>query len=260
MEEWINVASEYFTNYVNSFKNLTEEQKKNFTIKKDHSFRVAENSILLAKSLKLNLMDTKIAWLAGLFHDLGRFNQLVDHNTFNDSMSFNHAEQSVEILKQQSSLKQLGCDDEELIYVAIQLHNQRELPKKISERELLFAQLLRDADKLDILKVLTDYYTNRNSTPNHTLTWELPKGNDISAAVRKNILSGKLVSKNDVVSEMDVKIMQLSWVYDINFKLSFEFILTMRYLEKIYNSLPKTDSVINIYRTVKIFAQNKIMD
>jgi hypothetical protein len=53
---------------------------------------------------------------------------------------------------------------------------------------------------------------------------------------------------------MDVKIMQLSWVFDINFKSSIEMIFQNRYLEKIYSSLPKNDTVIEIYRKIKVFA------
>jgi len=57
-----------------------------------------------------------------------------------------------------------------------------------------------------------------------------------------------------------VKIMQLSWIYDINFKASVEIILNNRYLEKIYSSLPKNDTVIDIYRKIKIFANNKLFE
>lgn len=73
------------------------------------------------------------------------------------------------------------------------------------------------------------------------------------------MLAGKLVSKKNIVSEIDVKIMQLSWVYDFNFRPAFEYLLKNRYLENVYNSLPKNDLVIEIYRKIKVFAENKIM-
>jgi hypothetical protein len=53
--------------------------------------------------------------------------------------------------------------------------------------------------------------------------------------------------------------MQLSWVYDINFKPTFEYLLKNRFLEKIYNTLPKKDIIIDIYRKVKVFAENKLL-
>lgn len=260
MVEWIKLSTDFFNEHINSFKDLTEEQIRNFTIKKEHSIRVGEVSMELTDALQLGNQDRKIAWLAGLFHDIGRFSQLINHNTFNDSKSLDHAELSVEILKKEELLQKIRCNEDDLIFTAIALHNKFELPKKLSEQQLLHARLLRDADKLDIFKVLTDYYSNRNSVPNHTLTWELPKGTEVSRAVKKEVLAEKLVMKKDVVSEIDVKIMQLSWVFDINFKPTFEYLLQNRFLEKIYNTLPKNDIIIDIYRKTKVFAENKLLD
>lgn len=182
------------------------------------------------------------------------------YNTFDDLKSVDHAELSVEILRNEGFLSKLGCENEEAVYTAILAHNKFEIPKKLTENEVMFAKILRDADKLDILKVLTDYYSQRNSQPNHMLTWELPKGNSVSEAVEHDILAGKLVQKKDVISQFDVKIMQLSWVYDLNFKSSVEYAFQNRLFEKIYNTLPKNDKIINIYRKIKVFGENKMME
>lgn len=258
-EDEVNFSKELLNSYIESFKDLTIDQNRNFQIKKEHSLRVAENTFWLSQKLQLGTSEIRNAMLAGMFHDIGRFQQLVKYNTFNDSISIDHADYSVEILKKEDFLEKVECTEKEDVYFAIQMHNKFELPKKAGETEILLAKVLRDADKLDILKVLTDYYSNRNSEPNHTLTWELPKGTTISAAVAKDALSGKLVQKKDVATEMDVKIMQLSWVYDLNFKYSVEYILGKRFLEKIYDSLPKNDLVIDIYRKIKVYAENKLM-
>lgn len=259
MKELVNISSTSFNAYLASFKGLNENQLKNYNIKKDHSFRVADISLFLAEKLGLNEDQTKAAYLAGLFHDVGRFKQLAEFDTFNDEISVDHAEYSVMVLKNEIKLESLGFGNEEIIYKAIINHNKYKIQDGLTETELLYTRLLRDADKLDIYKVLSDYYINRNSNPNHTLTWNMPKGNAVSAVVAKEILAGKLVSKRNLSTEVDVKVMQLSWVYDINFKPSFEYLLKNRYLEKIYNTLPKNDQVIEIYRKVKVFAENRIL-
>lgn len=259
MEDWVNISTSFFEKYIESFKDISEDQQKNFEIKKNHSLRVAENARWLALKLKRDAEGERIAFVSGLLHDIGRFKQLVDYNTFHDPKSVDHADFAVQILKDKGVLDSLDSDIRELIFTIIQLHNKFELPKKLSERELLYSQMLRDADKLDILKVLTDYYSNRNQAPNHTLTWELPKGSVVSKPVAKEILAGKLVSKNEVKSEIDVKIMQLSWIYDLNYRPSIEYMLEHRFLEKIYNTLSKTDTIIEIYRKVKVYAENKIL-
>ena len=258
MEKWVDTSKEFLIQYIKSFQNLNAEHAKNFDIKKEHSFRVAEISKELAMKQNLNEQEISLAFLIGILHDIGRFKQLVEYNTFNDAKSVNHAELGISVLKENNVLEKLHCEFESEVFTAIENHNRFGIEKGLSENEIKFAKLLRDADKLDILKVLSDYYSNKNAEPNHTLTWELPKSNKVNEKVYHDILANKLVEKKVVLSETDVKIMQLSWVFDFNFKASYEYLLKNRYLEKIYNSLPKNDKVIEIYRKVKVFVENKL--
>lgn len=259
MEQWRGVLSKYFNTYFNSFKDLTEDQNRNFNIKRGHSFRVAELSKTLAEKLEMDIDEVRTAYFIGLFHDIGRFRQLIDFNTFNDSKSVDHAEYSAEIVKEKI-IGDVTNLDEELVLIAIRNHNKFKLPDSLSKQELQFSSLIRDVDKLDILKVLTEYYSTKNSIPNHTLTWELPKGTSVSKTVVKEILSEKLVSKINVISEIDVKVMQMSWVYDLNFRASFEYLMQNRFLESIYSTLPKNDTIIEINRKVKMFVENRFMN
>ena len=258
MEDWVNNLNKWFNFYCDSFKELTGEQQRNFDIKRDHSFRVADFSVQLAAKLEFSFEEQKLAYFIGLFHDIGRFNQLVEFNTFDDLKSVDHAEYSVKVLKDEGVLAKFEIENEDLIFTSIENHNKLKLPEKLSDKELKFARLIRDADKIDILKVLTEYYSTRNVNANHTLTWDLPKGSSVSKAVSKEVLDGKLVSKKNVVSEIDVKIMQMSWVYDLNYRSSFEHLLKKRFLETVYNTLPKNDLVIEIYRKVKVYSENII--
>lgn len=258
MESWVKNLNKWFNSYCDSFAGLTDEQKRNFDIKRGHSIRVADFSVKLADKLDFSFEEQKLAYFIGLFHDIGRFRQLKEYNTFNDAKSVDHAEYSVDVINEEGLLEKFGIEDVDLVITAIQNHNKLKLPEKLPEQELKFARLIRDADKIDILKVLTVYYSKKNGVANHTLTWELPKGSTVSKAVSKEILDEKLVSKNNVVSEIDVKIMQMSWVYDFNYRPSIEHLLKNRFLESIYNTLPKNDLVIEIYRKVKVYSENII--
>lgn len=260
MEIWEMRAVELLEDYVNSFSGLSEIQEKNFQIKKDHSVRVANNAILLAKQDGIEGVDEELVFVAGIYHDIGRFKQFYEYNTFSDDNSVDHGDFSAEVLQEKGFINNMEPEKQELIYKIIKLHNKFALPGKLTAKEMFYAKLLRDADKLDIYKVLTDYYADRSKSPNHTLTWELPKGTYVSPDVAKDILAEKLVLKSKVKSEIDIKILQLSWVYDLNFKPSFEILLHNRYLEKIYGSLPKNDLIIQIYRKVKVYAENKLME
>src|SRR5680860_1902772 len=102
MKEWVNISIKKFNNYVDSFQDLTDNQKRNFEIKKEHSARVAEISLFLAEKLDLTDEQKQIAFLTGLFHDIGRFKQLVEFDTFNDEKSVDHAEYLVKILEDET--------------------------------------------------------------------------------------------------------------------------------------------------------------
>jgi hypothetical protein len=260
MEDWIKSPVYDFEKYVDSFSGLSPEQQKNFNIKKAHTLRVIANTRFLAGYLNLSHEEEKTAVLAAVFHDIGRFPQMAEFSTLNDSVSLNHAELAVEIIKEKEFLSTYSEETQESVCKTILFHNKFLLPGNLSGKDLLQARLLRDADKLDIYKVLTDYYSDKSQPANHLLTWELPASPKISSGVVKEVLSGKLVTKEEVKTETDVKIMQLSWVYDINFKPTIELIFKNRYLEKIYNSLPKNDQVIEIYRKIKVFAENKMIE
>jgi putative nucleotidyltransferase with HDIG domain len=259
MEDWIKTATDWFENYCNSFQKLTDQQQLNFSIKKEHSHRVAQIALSLSRKMNWPDEEVKTAFLIGLLHDIGRFKQLVEHSTFNDEKSVDHAELALKILKEVNPFESLGFENQETLFTAIRYHNKFTIENNLSDHEFEHSKLIRDADKLDIFKVLTDYYSKRNGTANHTLTWELQKGTKVSPEVAKEILAGKLVSKKNVLSEIDVKIMQLSWVYDMNYRISAQQLLDSRYLQIIYNSLPKNDLVIDIYRSIKVFAENKIL-
>lgn len=259
MKELISVSTDWFNKYYGTFTGLSESHQRIFEIKKEHSIRVADITLILSEKLEWAEEDRKLSFLIGILHDIGRFSQMLEYNTFSDEKSVDHAERAINILKEANLLEIAGISSKELVYAAILNHNKFKIQEGLTGQELLHSKLIRDADKLDIYRVLTDYYSTRNGDLNHTLTWDLPKGTIVSPAVAKEILSGKMVSKKNLVSETDIKIMQLSWVYDLNFRPTFEYLLKHRYLENIYSSLPKNDLVIEIYRKIKVFTENKIM-
>jgi len=152
----------------NSFRNYTSGYDLNdvrVKLKVDHTFRVAVLCDIISDSLGLTGYDKDLAWLLGMLHDIGRFEQLRRFHTFRDALSVNHAELSADILfrdglihdflePEQEAVGQLiQADDLLLIEKAIRLHNIYQLPDDLSAREYRFATILRDADKIDILRV-----------------------------------------------------------------------------------------------------------
>jgi hypothetical protein len=104
--------------------------------------------------------DASLAWLLGLLHDIGRFEQVRRWGTFNDAQSVGHAQLGARILfdcagGQPPLIRSFVEDDAEddLIRTAVGLHSAWRLPEGLDDRARRFCEILRDADKVDILKV-----------------------------------------------------------------------------------------------------------
>lgn len=124
-------------------------------LKIDHTYRVAALCADIAASLSLPPCDVDLAWLCGLLHDVGRFEQLRWYGTFNDAVSIDHAAMSAAVLFDEGRIREYLDDSGEdaLLRTAVAWHSAYRLPDGLDERTLRFCQILRDADKVDILRV-----------------------------------------------------------------------------------------------------------
>ncbi len=225
----INAFAEYVRNY--------DPSDEKIKLKIDHTYRVAGLCQSIAKSLGLSEADVDIAWLLGMLHDIGRFEQIRRFGTFSDADSVDHAEFGADLLFKeglirkfaegyyeecelaspgneeagQAYIRQEDCqkgklnsrqgnclltqsdnqsdncqeerkikeflvnndattgDDEQIIKnnehhnkdtglleLAIRQHNKYRVKEGLTDRELMFCNILRDADKVDIFKVNAD--------------------------------------------------------------------------------------------------------
>lgn len=103
-------------------------------------------------------IDVELAWLIGMLHDIGRFEQVRRYHTLLDAESVPHAALGIEILFEEGMLMRFITaepDDPDIrvIRSAIAYHSDYRLPEELDERTRMFAQILRDADKIDIFRV-----------------------------------------------------------------------------------------------------------
>ena len=129
--------------------------------KVEHTLRVAENCERIAASLGMNSEDVTFAWFLGLLHDIGRFEQVRRFGTFIDSVSVDHAEFGADLLFHENLIasfpaESLREDDLRLLETAIRLHNKLTLPENLDERTRRFCEIIRDADKADIFRVVAE--------------------------------------------------------------------------------------------------------
>ena len=187
-----------------------------------HTYRVADLSDRIAESLGLSGPDRDLAWLIGMLHDIGRFEQVRRYNTFIDANSVNHAHLSADLLFKEGLIdafvsvhktSEAGPGDQSaealpLIEKAVRFHNMLALPEELTDRERLFCQIIRDADKVDILWIM--YVTPIEEI--YRVTREDLLDSPISPAVYEDIMAGRTVDRKGVCTAMDRRLSHLAFV------------------------------------------------
>jgi len=248
-----------FDEYIAGFYGDDEFVNANLKLKEDHSRRTCEEMRYLAEQVALTANQSRIAEATALFHDLGRFKQFAEYRTYNDPKSVNHCLLSLEILRQRNMLAGVEEREGEIIEKAIEYHGVKELPSDLDGECLLFSKLLRDADKLDIFFVVTQYYKQYRDNPGEfKLEVELPDVPEYSAEVVEAILNGQRFDYSRLRSWNDMKLLQLGWVYDVNFTATLRRIRKRKFLEKIVDFLPQTGDIEKVKEKVFEYVDSAI--
>ncbi len=248
----------WFADYVSPFKTGPSNDRQGMTLKEEHTLRVCHEIRNLGTELGLQEEALYLAELTALFHDIGRFAQYARYQTYLDSASEDHGDLGADILRSTQVLKELDASARDLIIRAVSYHNKASLPDKETEPCLYFTKLLRDADKLDILRVVTDYYRDDASNRNEAIELYLPDTPGISPPVYDDLMNRRIVSVMHLKNQNDFRLLQLGWVYDINFVPTLRTVLERGYLEMIRDYLPATDEISSIYSVIEDYIQGKI--
>jgi len=251
---------DWFSGYVQTFKSVDDDLEQNTVMKEEHTERVCGEILNIGEKLGLNNEDLCLAEIVALFHDIGRFEQYARHRTFVDLHSVNHAEHGVKILQENGVLNGLDHSTRDLILRIISYHNRAFLPQKETEHCLFFTKLLRDADKLDIWRVVTDYYRREDGKRNNAIELGLPDTPGISDDTYNDLIEGKIVEVTHLKNLNDFKLLQIGWIYDINFTPTFQRIKERRYIEMIRDVLPESKEIEEIFSVVQSYLNEQIKD
>ncbi len=250
----------WFDQYVAGFTaggDAASDVVKNIRLKKDHSKRVVKEIQWIAQNLDLDDEALHLATVIALFHDIGRFEQYARYRTFVDHKSENHAELGVKILRQHQVLDYLPAARADLVCRVISYHNRASLPGDETRECLFYARMLRDADKLDIWRVLIDHYHRRNGDDNPAIELGLPDTPGISDQVYDNVMKGKIVEARQVKNLNDFKLLQIGWVFDINFMPALQQVKDRGYVESICRTLVPSERLARVEQAVADWFEKK---
>lgn len=247
-----------FEEYFQSLVSDSPESQIRVEDIRTHSLRVANNSAILAQALLPAEEDQHIAELIALFHDYGKAVLIIQGTESPMNIQHNHASLSAKLVQQMEFYSKLSTEVQLIVLKAIENHNKLKLPKLDNEQQTLFARLLRDADKLDIFETSYRFFKDKNGIQ-PLMTMDLLNQVDVSEKIVKSVMAGKTAGVEDMKTMNDYRLLLLSMAFDLNFKYTFRILSEKQYIQKIYETLPKRDQIIDAYRGIKLFVENKFV-
>ncbi len=180
-------------------------------------------------------VDRDLAWLSGMLHDIGRFEQIRRYNTFVDSQSIDHAQLSADLLFSEGLLQLLPVtltkEQENILEVAIRSHSAYRLEPDLTEEEYTYCDILRDADKVDIFRVNCD-------TPKediYNVTTEELLTSPVSSGVKKCFDNRIAVIRSLRKYPADYIVGHICLYYELVYPLSRKIAREQGYLNKLLN-------------------------
>jgi len=233
----------WFKTFTEPYRRLDADGKGNIRLKITHTYRVCGEIRRLALDMGLSAGERRIAQCAALLHDVGRFEQYARYGTYLDSQSIDHAALGVDLIRDHGVLGGLSDPLPSRILQAVAVHNRKELPGNLHPETARLCAMLRDADKIDIWRVLLTHYEAESGGRNASLDFALPDLPEVAPEVRERLIERSIVDMGTVRSLTDLRLLQVGWVYDVHFPYTFERIRKRRILERFEALLPRTNEI-----------------
>jgi len=250
---------DWFTAFCASYtRSAGDDDRRNYLLKEEHTSKVREAAVTIAVDLDCVGADLLLAETIGLLHDVGRFPQYREFRTFKDADSVNHAARSVRVMVEEKLLADLPEAERRLIIKSVALHNVYRIPEHLDGRESFFLRLIRDADKLDIWRVFLEYYDLPEDERASAVGLGFSDHPDCSPEILDAITAGEMINLVNVKTLNDFKLLQLSWIFDLNFAPTRRMFRERGYLEAFATVLPTDVAVRNALSVLESYLDRTI--
>ena len=222
-QEAIKAFKTYVANY--------DSQNVSIALKISHTFRVAA----IAEKISPSSCNSEFAWFLGLLHDIGRFEQIARYGTFKDALSIDHAELGADILFRDGLIKKFPPVPDKWLLIAeaaIRSHNKLRLPTALNQETKTYCNILRDADKLDIFRVLTEPPYDRRELHNLTVRSE------VMQCINEHRCVPRPEQDEAAFNELEALISQICMAFELVYPESRRIAAKQGYLKKLLLMLP----------------------
>ncbi|MEI7899586.1 MAG: HD domain-containing protein [bacterium] len=210
--EFLATLTRRYHAYVDTFRAADGSLPQMLQLKLDHTLQVVED----AKRIMAGEAWSESASVSGeacaLLHDVGRYSQLKEFGTFQDAKSIDHAVRGVEVIEAQRLLRGLAQAERKRILTSVALHNKKRVPMTLETATASRVHVVRDADKLDIFRVLEVAVEDGSLERNPEIAWELQVKGSPSPAIVEAVRQGHPVSYAWVKTLSDFVLIQVGWL------------------------------------------------
>lgn len=242
LSQWNDISTHeaFFEDFVHSYLQKTAEPM--LLLKQEHTRMVLEQAKIIIESEKISGEEGRAALLSALYHDIGRFPQFFRWKTFSDAYSTNHGTLGIRTLKKEKCLENEPLSVQKKVLTAVGLHNRYLLPPHLPSPILTITHVVRDADKIDIMRIMAKHMNE--PIPNGDVVLHvLNDPQQWSPSLVTTILSGKVPNYKDLRFVNDFRMLLGSWIHDLHFPTAKTQLVASGYVEHILSGLPQVEEL-----------------
>lgn len=207
-------------------------------LKIQHTALVLEHARRISVAHEFSPPLARATLLAALYHDVGRFPQYARWSTFKDSQSVNHGLLGVKTLKTCQALATEDCRTRQLVLAAVGLHNKFAVADHLCADLQQVVHAVRDADKCDILRIMADEL-NKTGPKHKAVVLHVQDDPRLwTPKVVNDILAERVAGYADLRSVNDFRLLLGSWLFDLRYGVSKEYIKKSGRIEQLLQHLP----------------------
>ena len=205
---------------------------------------------IVAGEARFSPRDALVFRLCALFHDISRFEQYDKFKTFLDRHSFDHGDRSAALIDELGLVPELPAEDRACVIDAVRVHNKFAIPPDLPPAHLDAAKMVRDADKLAILRLIIRFFNGDISDP--TIRLDLEDTPGWTPSILETALSGKCVVYTEMKNINDFKIGLFAWSGDLNYPASAALALDENLFGRLRALLPESADIDRLLEFARV--------
>lgn len=235
--------------YIKGFYTGDAGRDELIRLKDEHSLGVFRNAwaLIQGEEALREPRAARILLLSALYHDIGRFEQIRAQHDFRDNKGLDHAVLGARLLASPRFLTGESPETRRLVRAAVALHSRAELPARLYARGCspfaLAARALRDADKLDILRVMQEGL-RPGTAGDPAISYGLPdEPEGYNPEVARAVLEKRPVYSADMRFCNDFRLRLCGWAGLLEFAAARRILAERGHMDAIMGWLPENEEM-----------------